>query len=147
MSPAARRRLTSLADLSSCKAVIGKITRDAPLSAIAIGFMSFAGTKILAEVRNTLLFRAFGATRKFVFQSRDVQISGPQTVNGLNILDDQTTTRLILGLDTSNTLGLDCQSLPNTLLPCGSVETPPELTMYSYKATRTTPLVANTPPL
>ena len=57
-------RLTCLADWESNKALWGRITCEAPLSAIAIGFMSLTGTKILAVVRKTLLPHAAGVTLK-----------------------------------------------------------------------------------
>ena len=65
-SPAASQRLTGLADLESNKALWGRLTCDAPLSAKAIGFISLTGTKILAVVRKTLLPHAAGVTLKCV---------------------------------------------------------------------------------
>ena len=62
ISPAASHKLTGLAALESKRAVWGRMTCDSPLSAIAIGFMSLTGTKILADVRNTLLPHASGVT-------------------------------------------------------------------------------------
>ena len=66
VSPAANLRLTGLADLESNKALWGRIACEAPLSAIAIGFMSLTGTKTLAAVRKTLLPHAAGVTLKCV---------------------------------------------------------------------------------
>ena len=50
ISPAARRKLTSLADLASHNAVWGKIACEARLSAIAMGLMSLTGTNILGQI-------------------------------------------------------------------------------------------------
>ena len=61
ISPAASLKLIGLATLVSYKAVWGRITCDAPLSAIAMEFMSLTG---VAEVRNTLLPQAYGVTLK-----------------------------------------------------------------------------------
>ena len=64
ISPAASLKLIGLADFESKRAVWGRMTCDAPLSAIAIGFTSLTGTNILAAVRNTLLPHAAGVTLK-----------------------------------------------------------------------------------
>ena len=50
----------------SCSADVGKITCEAPLSAMATGFLSLAGTKIRADMRNTRLPHMSGSTLKCV---------------------------------------------------------------------------------
>ena len=73
---AASLKQTGLATLVSYKAVWGKMTCDAPLSAIAIiGFMSLTGAKILAE-RNTVLPQASAAPWSESHLSMDEQLSG-----------------------------------------------------------------------
>ena len=108
ISPAASRKLTGLAALESKRAAVwGRMTCDAPLSAITIGFMSLTVATCVgchSEVSLSCPWIRY--------------LSGSKKFHRLRILNNRTLEGLILGFYMGNSLRLDCQALPNALLPC-----------------------------
>ena len=110
-----KSELTGLADLESNKALWGRITCEAPLSAIAIGFISLTGTKLLFE--DTVATCCWCHSEVRFSCPRMGCLPGIEALHGLYVLYDWSQEGMILGLYMGNSLRLYGEALPDVFLP------------------------------